>query len=61
MVRFHSFYPWHAHGDYLHLCSEQDLQMLPWVQELKWVLGSPGGPGGGFAEGSSPPALIPQH
>lgn len=34
MVRFHSFYPWHAHGDYRHLCSEQDLQMLPWVQEL---------------------------
>ncbi|XP_061203101.1 inositol oxygenase [Neopsephotus bourkii] len=34
MVRFHSFYPWHAHGDYLHLCSEEDLRMLPWVREL---------------------------
>ncbi|XP_068526329.1 inositol oxygenase [Anas acuta] len=34
MVRFHSFYPWHAHGDYGHLCSEEDLRMLPWVKEL---------------------------
>ncbi|CAN0095728.1 unnamed protein product [Bubo scandiacus] len=34
MVRFHSFYPWHTHGDYLHLCTEEDLRMLPWVQEL---------------------------
>ncbi|NXS54994.1 MIOX oxygenase, partial [Brachypteracias leptosomus] len=34
MVRFHSFYPWHTHGDYGHLCSEEDLQMLPWVREL---------------------------
>ncbi|XP_014817431.1 PREDICTED: inositol oxygenase [Calidris pugnax] len=34
MVRFHSFYPWHAHGDYMHLCSEEDLRMLPWVREL---------------------------
>ncbi|GAB0175392.1 inositol oxygenase [Grus japonensis] len=34
MVRFHSFYPWHAHGDYLHLCTEEDLRMLPWVREL---------------------------
>lgn len=37
MVRFHSFYPWHAHGDYLHLCTEEDLRMLPWVRELKCV------------------------
>ncbi|KAM6090457.1 inositol oxygenase isoform 1-T1 [Theristicus caerulescens] len=34
MVRFHSFYPWHTHGDYRHLCTEEDLRMLPWVQEL---------------------------
>ncbi|XP_021402049.1 inositol oxygenase isoform X5 [Lonchura striata] len=34
MVRFHSFYPWHAHGDYGHLCSEEDRRMLPWVREL---------------------------
>ncbi|XP_042647816.1 inositol oxygenase, partial [Tyto alba] len=34
MVRFHSFYPWHTHGDYRHLCTEEDLRMLPWVREL---------------------------
>lgn len=48
MVRFHSFYPWHAHGDYLHLCSEEDLRMLPWVRELKCVTG---GNVGGFGRG----------
>ena len=37
MVRFHSFYPWHTHGDYQHLCTEEDLRMLPWVRELKCV------------------------
>uniref|UniRef100_A0A671K9H3 Inositol oxygenase n=1 Tax=Sinocyclocheilus anshuiensis TaxID=1608454 RepID=A0A671K9H3_9TELE len=34
MIRFHSFYPWHSNGDYMHLCSEKDLQMLPWVKEF---------------------------
>ncbi|KAG9337306.1 hypothetical protein JZ751_028874 [Albula glossodonta] len=34
MIRFHSFYPWHSHGDYMHLCSEKDLSMLPWVKEF---------------------------
>ncbi|XP_029951178.1 inositol oxygenase [Salarias fasciatus] len=34
MIRFHSFYPWHSHGDYMHLCNEKDLKMLPWVQEF---------------------------
>uniref|UniRef100_A0A670ZCF1 Inositol oxygenase n=1 Tax=Pseudonaja textilis TaxID=8673 RepID=A0A670ZCF1_PSETE len=34
MVRFHSFYPWHTGGDYMHLCNTKDLQMLPWVQEF---------------------------
>uniref|UniRef100_A0A672PK55 Inositol oxygenase n=1 Tax=Sinocyclocheilus grahami TaxID=75366 RepID=A0A672PK55_SINGR len=33
MIRFHS-YPWHSKGDYMHLCSEKDLQMLPWVREF---------------------------
>lgn len=37
IVRFHSFYPWHTGGDYRQLCSEQDLAMLPWVQEFKCV------------------------
>ncbi|XP_032738576.1 inositol oxygenase isoform X3 [Lontra canadensis] len=34
IIRFHSFYPWHTGGDYRQLCSEQDLAMLPWVQEF---------------------------
>ncbi|XP_007502821.1 inositol oxygenase isoform X2 [Monodelphis domestica] len=34
MIRFHSFYPWHTGGDYQHLCSTHDLNMLPWVQEF---------------------------
>ncbi|XP_044533192.1 inositol oxygenase isoform X1 [Gracilinanus agilis] len=34
MIRFHSFYPWHTGGDYRHLCSTRDLDMLPWVQEF---------------------------
>uniref|UniRef100_K7F4I5 Inositol oxygenase n=1 Tax=Pelodiscus sinensis TaxID=13735 RepID=K7F4I5_PELSI len=34
MIRFHSFYPWHTGGDYMHLCSEEDLRMLPWVREF---------------------------
>lgn len=34
MIRFHSFYPWHSHGDYMHLCNHKDLTMLPWVKEF---------------------------
>ncbi|XP_077196648.1 inositol oxygenase [Paroedura picta] len=34
MIRFHSFYPWHTGGDYMHLCNEEDLCMLPWVKEF---------------------------
>uniref|UniRef100_A0A6J0SB49 Inositol oxygenase n=1 Tax=Pogona vitticeps TaxID=103695 RepID=A0A6J0SB49_9SAUR len=34
VIRFHSFYPWHTGGDYMHLCSEEDLKMLPWVKEF---------------------------
>ncbi|KAJ8791856.1 hypothetical protein J1605_020578 [Eschrichtius robustus] len=34
IIRFHSFYPWHTGGDYQQLCNEQDLAMLPWVQEF---------------------------
>ncbi|XP_023671856.1 inositol oxygenase [Paramormyrops kingsleyae] len=34
MLRFHSFYPWHTHGDYMHLCNEKDQHMLPWVKEF---------------------------
>uniref|UniRef100_A0A6Q2Y973 Inositol oxygenase n=1 Tax=Esox lucius TaxID=8010 RepID=A0A6Q2Y973_ESOLU len=34
MIRFHSFYPWHSHGDYMHLCDDSDLRFLPWVREF---------------------------
>ncbi|XP_031716267.1 inositol oxygenase [Anarrhichthys ocellatus] len=34
MIRFHSFYPWHSDGDYMHLCNENDQRMLLWVQEF---------------------------
>eukprot|EP00494_Astrolonche_serrata_P031800 UN32069 len=32
MIRFHSFYPWHSKGAYMHLCTEKDLELLKWVQ-----------------------------
>jgi inositol oxygenase len=31
MLRFHSFYPWHRHGSYDHLCNDKDRSMLEWV------------------------------
>jgi inositol oxygenase len=31
MLRYHSFYAWHRHGAYDHLCNEQDRAMLPSV------------------------------
>jgi len=31
MLRFHSFYPWHKHGAYDHLCTDKDRSMLKWV------------------------------
>lgn len=31
MLRYHSFYPWHRHGAYEHLCNEQDREMKQWV------------------------------
>jgi len=34
MIRYHSLYPWHHHGDYDHLCDETDRAMLPWVQKF---------------------------
>ncbi|XP_071443115.1 inositol oxygenase [Hetaerina americana] len=34
MIRFHSFYPWHSGGDYMHLCNQKDIKMLPWVLEF---------------------------
>ena len=34
MLRFHSFYPWHKHGAYDHLCNAKDRAMLKWVLEF---------------------------
>lgn len=31
MLRFHSFYPWHKHGAYDHLCNDKDRAMKEWV------------------------------
>lgn len=61
MIRFHSFYPWHAHGDYKHLCNEEDLRMLPWVKELKCVVGVVVRGGGEVLCAPPPPSLTPPH
>lgn len=34
MIRYHSFYPWHAGGDYMHFCTPEDTEMLKWVVEF---------------------------
>jgi len=34
-LRYHSFYPWHQHGAYMHLCNEEDLEMLEWVKQFQ--------------------------
>ncbi|HTV82563.1 MAG TPA: inositol oxygenase family protein [Acidobacteriaceae bacterium] len=34
MLRFHSFYPWHRHGAYDHLCNDKDRAMLSWVHKF---------------------------
>ncbi|ADV81647.1 inositol oxygenase family protein [Terriglobus saanensis] len=34
MLRYHSFYSWHRHGAYDHLCNEQDREMLQWVNKF---------------------------
>jgi inositol oxygenase len=34
IIKLHSFYPWHSGGDYMHLCNEQDLKMLPLIREF---------------------------
>ena len=35
MIRFHSFYPWHAGNSYDHLTNDTDKQMLKWVKEFR--------------------------
>jgi len=32
MLRYHSLYPWHKEGAYMHFCNAKDLEMLKWVQ-----------------------------
>merc|ERR1712241_1046239 len=34
MIRCHSFYPWHTGGDYEHLTTEKDKEMVKWVNEF---------------------------
>ncbi|XP_076620313.1 myo-inositol oxygenase [Colletes latitarsis] len=34
MIRYHSFYPWHAGGDYMHFCTTEDMEMLKWINEF---------------------------
>ncbi|XP_068205702.1 inositol oxygenase [Palaemon carinicauda] len=34
IIRYHSFYPWHTGGDYMHLCNNKDLEMMPWIREF---------------------------
>ncbi|XP_013146585.1 PREDICTED: inositol oxygenase-like [Papilio polytes] len=38
MIRYHSFYPWHAGGDYQHLISEEDDHILQAVRLFKLVI-----------------------
>lgn len=33
-IRFHSFYPWHTGGDYMALCDDEDLRLLPSIREF---------------------------
>ena len=32
MIRYHSFYPWHREGAYMHLCNENDTKVLDAVK-----------------------------
>lgn len=34
MILLHSFYPWHTGGDYMHLCNEDDMKILPMIREF---------------------------
>lgn len=34
MILLHSFYPWHTGGDYMHLCNEHDLKVLPLIRDF---------------------------
>jgi inositol oxygenase len=34
VIRFHSFYAWHRDGEYRHLMSDSDHELLKWVQKF---------------------------
>jgi inositol oxygenase len=34
MIRYHSFYPWHREGAYMHLTNQKDRAMIPWVKRF---------------------------
>lgn len=34
VILLHSFYPWHTGGDYMHLCDESDMKVLPLIREF---------------------------
>lgn len=34
IILLHSFYPWHQGGDYMHLCNQDDLKVLPLIREF---------------------------
>jgi inositol oxygenase len=38
MIRYHSFYPWHAGGDYMHFCTKEDINMLDYILEFKYAI-----------------------
>lgn len=34
IIRLHSFYPWHTGGDYMHLCTDEDLKTMELIREF---------------------------
>ncbi|XP_076640784.1 myo-inositol oxygenase [Halictus rubicundus] len=34
MIRYHSFYPWHTGGDYMYFCTNENMEMLKWINEF---------------------------
>lgn len=34
IIRLHSFYPWHTGGDYMHLCTDEDLKSMELIREF---------------------------
>lgn len=34
IIRLHSFYPWHTGGDYMHLCTDEDIKTMDLIREF---------------------------